>query len=158
MQGPVDPTEIQAGEGDEADGRPATLDRTSLLDSGADPELERWTAALRRDTGAELAAFALTGLGQTVIKSVSSRVAGSEKPRDLPADSSLERYLAGRSTSPGHNGAACAYLEAPITVEGQVLGAIGVVDRTSRDWSDPDRDALEDAAAARPASSVTIRP
>jgi len=55
MQGPVDPTEIQAGEGDEADGRPATLDRTSLLDSGADPELERWTAALRRDTGAELA-------------------------------------------------------------------------------------------------------
>lgn len=50
--------------------RLAVLQRSRLLDWPAEPEFDRWTAGLLRETGAAVAAFVLVDATRVVVKSL----------------------------------------------------------------------------------------
>jgi len=54
------------------DGRLVVLRRSGLLVSTPESEFDRWTATLREDTGAAVAAFLLNDATRVLIKSVST--------------------------------------------------------------------------------------
>jgi hypothetical protein len=107
------------------------LERGGLLAPGADPNLDRWTAALRRATGAHQATLSLLGTHGPFVKSQS--------------------LLAARC-----GGAAQSHMELPIVVDGELLGRISVADPCAREWTVDERSCLEDAAAAV-ATEVRLR-
>lgn len=109
-------------------GRLALLDRAGLLDPGPDPDLDRWSAALRRATGAEAATISLLYADRVYVKSRCSAVA---HPDLLPEVDDED-----------------ASAETPIVVEDQIVGSISVRDQPGREWCDADLRMLEDAAAA----------
>ena len=144
-------TPIQSGlESAEAladEGRLLILERSGLLEPGGEPELDRWTTELRRDVGAAIAVCALLGEQRTVIKSVSRADGGSEEPVELARGESVERHLARGATASGSVDGP-SYIEAPITVGEQVVGTVGALEHGRRAWSERDRAAVENAAAA----------
>ncbi len=109
-------------------GRLAILERAGLLDPAPDPDLDRWTTALRRATGAEAAAISLLCADRAYVKSRCG-VAGALDAMD------------------GSDGSH-AYEEAPIVVDDELLGSISIWDLPGREWCDADLRMLEDAAAA----------
>jgi diguanylate cyclase (GGDEF)-like protein len=144
-------TPIQSGlESAEAladEGRLLILERSGLLEPGGEPELDRWTTELRRDVGAAIAVCALLGEQRTVIKSVSRADGGSEEPVELARGESVERHLARGATASGSVDGP-SYIEAPITVGEQAVGTVGALEHGRRAWSERDRAAVENAAAA----------
>jgi diguanylate cyclase (GGDEF)-like protein len=94
-----------------ADARLALLQGAGLLDPSPDAELDRWTAALRRSTGA--ASVSLSFLEQS-----------------------------------DHADTGRAYAEAPISVDGQLLGRVSIADPARTAWSEHDLEALSDTATA----------
>ena len=65
--------------------RVAILRRSELLDAPPEPEFDRWTTALREDTGAAVAAFLLVDATHVFVKSLSS--AGDVRTRPPPSRS-----------------------------------------------------------------------
>ena len=127
--------------------RLAVLQRSRLLDSPAEPEFDRWTAALLRETGAAVAAFVLVDATRVVVKSLSTVGGPATETAELSLSASLADYLIGRADLPGR-AAAPAYLDTPVVVHGQLLGWMAMAGQPAHEWSERHRRALEDAAAA----------
>src|SRR2546430_5242699 len=120
------------------------LARAGLLAAATDPELDRWTAALCRATGAAVAALALLDGDRVLVKSLCTSTGADAEPAELASGEALTDYLAARIAPPTDP----AYLEVPIVVEEQLLGLIGIADDVARQWTACDQRMLEDAAAA----------
>jgi diguanylate cyclase (GGDEF)-like protein len=116
------------------DARLAVMRRSGLLDRGPEPEFDRWTVALRRETGAAMAALSLLGPTQSFLKSFCTASGAAEEPEGVQPLESVSGYG--------------AYLEAPVAVDGQILGSVSISDHVPRHWEESDLRALEDAAAA----------
>jgi hypothetical protein len=127
--------------------RLAILQLSRVLDRPAEPGFDRWTAALRRETGAAVAALVLVDASCLVVKSLSTASGGAAEVSDVPMSTSLAEYLIGRTELPT-SVAAPAYAEKQVVVDGQPLGWVAMADQPAREWSDDHRQALDDAAAA----------
>ena len=130
-------------------GRLVTLRRSGVLDHSPDPELDRWTVALRRSTGAAVAALCFLDDSCRLLKSVCTGDGSAAQVSELALSEPLEHHVAGlvrQTGSTGHGG--WVYAEAPITVDGQLLGQIGLADGHRRDWTEADLEALADSATA----------
>jgi diguanylate cyclase (GGDEF)-like protein len=118
-----------------------------VLDRSPDPEFDRLTAALRRNTGAAVAVVCFIDASCLLVKSVS--VDGpADDVSELRLTRSLEHYALGIRGRTGSADAGRLYAEAPITVEGQLLGQIAIADRGRAEWAKADLEALGDAATA----------
>jgi diguanylate cyclase (GGDEF)-like protein len=138
----------------------ALLARTGLLDPGDWPELDRWTAVLRRATGAAVAALSVRVGERTLIKSLWAGEATGAQATELPAGETAERFLTGKVDGPARLDGRQSYLEAPVRVgggsaapdggalDGQVLAHLCVADAAPRDWDARDMQILEDITAA----------
>jgi hypothetical protein len=135
--------------------RLAVLQRSQLLDLPCEPEFDRWTVALRRETGAALAALILVDATRMVVKSLSIAGGSVQEASELPLSTPLAEYLIGRTDLPACP-AAPAYAEAQVVVNGQLLGWMVVADHPVREWSESHLKALEDAATGV-STEVSVR-
>jgi hypothetical protein len=135
--------------------RLAVLQRSQLLDLPSEPEFDRWTVALRRETGAALAALVLVDATRMVVKSLSIAGGSVQEASELPLSTPLAEYLIGRTDLPACP-AAPAYAEAQVVVNGQLLGWMVVADHPVREWSESHLKALEDAATGV-STEVSVR-
>ena len=140
-----EPAPSQASE-DEV--RRALLNRSGLLEAGPRPELDRWTAVLRRATGSAVAALAVELGDQTLITGLSTGDADAPERAEIQPGESLETFLSSKVPAPPWPDGRHSYLEASVTVDGQVLCTLGVADAAPRDWDARDRQILDDATAA----------
>jgi len=146
----------------------ALLARSGLLDPGDWPELDRWTAVLRRATGAAVAALSVPVGERTLIKSLWVGEATGPQATELPAGETTERFLSGKVDAPAWLDGRQSYLEAPVRVgggsaapdggalDGQVLAHLCVADSAPRDWDARDMQILDDVTAAV-AAEVRLR-
>ena len=128
--------------------RVAALQRSRLLDAPPEPEFDRWTAALREDTAAAAAALLLVDTAQVFVKSLATAAGCADELSSVELSEPLGEYLLGRADPLGAIDPACAYAQAPVSVDGQLLGWMAIADHSHRDWSQSDLRALNDAAAA----------
>ncbi len=128
--------------------RRALLARSGLLEGGARPEIERWTAVLRRATGSAVAALAVPLGDRTLISGLWIGEAADPETAELPAGQSLEQFLSAQIDAPAWADGLHSYLEDSVVVDGQVLCTLGVADASPRDWDERDRQILDDAIAA----------
>ena len=140
-----EPAPSQASE-DEV--RRALLNRSGLLEAGPRPELDRWTAVLRRATGSAVAALAVELGDHTLITGLSTGDADAPESAEIQPGESLETFLSSKVPAPPWPDGRHSYLEASVTVDGQVLCTLGVADAAPRDWDARDRQILDDATAA----------
>ena len=118
--------------------RASRLRRAGLLEGQIDRDLARWVAALRRRTGAPVAALRLQGEHQLEVRHVDREPSGDPRwPGTWPPEA-----------PPGRDGACDTVLEAPVRIDGELLGTIGVADPGRREWADEDLQAVDDAASA----------
>jgi diguanylate cyclase (GGDEF)-like protein len=141
LQTPVAPTPSR-GADDEA--RLVALQGSGVLDFSPDPELDRWTAALCRNTGAAVAAICFLDASRRLVKSVCT-VAG---PVGQVSELGISESFLSLARRAGYVDADCAYAEAPIAVDGHVLGQIGIAGTARREWGTQDLQALADTATA----------
>jgi diguanylate cyclase (GGDEF)-like protein len=127
--------------------RLTVLQRSRLLEWPAEPEFDRWTAALVRETGAAVAAFVLVDATRVVVKSLFTASGPATEAAELSLSTPLAEYLIGRTDLPVCT-AAPAYAETQVVVDGQLLGWMAIADQPAREWSEIDRRTLDDAAAA----------
>ncbi|MBV9472558.1 MAG: EAL domain-containing protein [Solirubrobacterales bacterium] len=131
------------------DGEPlagSTLERTGLLAATPEPELDRWTAGMRRYTGAAAAAVLLFDGDRVVAKSLSTVAGTASEVTEVPSSVSRAEYLLGAAGSKPQAAPEPAYLEHPISIERQTVGVICVADPAPRPWSEDHRRALGTAA------------
>ena len=79
----------------EDEARLAMLRSCGVLDAAPDAELDRWTAALRRTTGAAVTALCFADSSRRLAKSVCTAAGPAERVAGLALTESLESYLAG---------------------------------------------------------------
>jgi diguanylate cyclase (GGDEF)-like protein len=130
------------------DDRLAVLRRSRLLDCPPEPEFDRWTAAVRHDTGAAVAAFLLVDSARIVVKSLSVAEGSAQEVSELPPSAPVPQYLIGRAHRPVSTGDMPAYAAAPVSADGQLLGWVSVADDSPREWKPEQLRVLADAAAA----------
>src|SRR5664279_400824 len=145
------PTPAVTSPAAEDEARLAMLRSCGVLDVTPDAELDRWTAALRRTTGAAFTALCFADSSRRLAKSVCTAAAPDERVAGLALTESLESYVAGLARPAGPTASGHSYAEAPIAVDGYVLGQIGMaaVDRPA--WSvaeDPKWAPMREKAAA----------
>ncbi len=128
--------------------RQSLLDRSGLLDVGPRPELDRWTAVLRRATGSAVAALAVPIGDRTLITSLWIGEADQPESGELPPGTSLEQFLSAKIDVPAWADGLHSYLEDSLVVDGHVLCTLGVADAAPRDWDARDMQILDDATAA----------
>ncbi len=132
----------------EDEARLVMLRSCGVLDVSPDAELDRWTAALRRTTGAVVTALCFADSSRRLAKSVCTAAGPGERVAGLALTESLESYVAGLAHPAGPAASGHSYAEAPIAVDGYVLGQIGMaaVDRPA--WTEAELAALADTASA----------
>ncbi len=148
---PVEPTPSprnSASQASEAEVRRSLLHRSGLLEPGSRPELDRWTAVLRRATGAAVAALAVELDDRTLVAGLWVGEADEPETIELQPEESFEAFLSGKVDAPAWADGRHSYLEASVTVDGQVLCTLGVADAAPRDWDERDMQILDDATAA----------
>jgi diguanylate cyclase (GGDEF)-like protein len=128
--------------------RLAVLQRSRLLDWPPEPEFDRWTAALREDTGAAVAALVLVDATRAFVKSLATADGSAEEVSEMPLEEPLAEYLIGRADPPMSCDGAPAYMEAQVSADGQLLGWMTITNPSGCEWSEGHRRALEDAATA----------
>jgi diguanylate cyclase (GGDEF)-like protein len=128
--------------------RRALLHRGGLLELGPRPELDRWTAVLRRATGSAVAALAIELGDRTLITGLWVGEATAPENIELPPGESLETFLSSKVPAPVWADGLHSYLEAAVTVDGQALCTLGVADAAPRGWDARDQQILDDATAA----------
>lgn len=124
------------------------LRNSGVLGSSPDAELDRWTAALRRTTGAAVAAICFLDASRWVVTSVCSTDVAAGAVSELALSESLESHVLAQALTVGSAGAGRVYAEAPIAVEGQLLGQIVIADNARAEWAEEDLGALADTATA----------
>ncbi|MGH2888160.1 MAG: GAF domain-containing protein [Solirubrobacteraceae bacterium] len=115
-----------------------------------EPELDRWTTALRRHLRAAGACLALTDGHETVLKSAVTDGGELLDPTRLPPHETPRELLEAVC------GAAGAYVEGPVVIEGEQLGVLSVADRRRRRWTEADRNALAETSDAV-ATAISLR-
>jgi diguanylate cyclase (GGDEF)-like protein len=125
----------------------ALLQRAQLLDWQPEPDFDRRTTALCEDTGAAVAALVLRDAARVLVKSLSTADGAADQTSETSLAEPLAKYLISRAHPSAWGDSAPAYLEAPISVDGHLLGLMTIADHSHREWSDGDLRALEDAAA-----------
>jgi diguanylate cyclase (GGDEF)-like protein len=125
----------------------ALLQRTQLLDGPTEPDFDRRTTALCEDTGAAVAALLLMDAARVFVKSLSTADGAADEPSETSLAEPLGEYLISRARPSVSGDGAPAYLEAPISVDGHLLGLMTIADHPHREWSESDLRVLEDAAA-----------
>jgi diguanylate cyclase (GGDEF)-like protein len=128
--------------------RRALLHRSGLLELGARPELDRWTAVLRRATGSAVAALAVELADRTLITGLWTGDAEEPESTEIPAEDSFDAFLSGKVDAPAWADGLHSYLEASVEIDGQVLCTLGVADAAPRDWDERDVQILDDATTA----------
>jgi diguanylate cyclase (GGDEF)-like protein len=128
--------------------RLAVLERSRLLDWPPEPEFDRWTAALRRDAGAAVAAFVLVDAARVVVKSLATARGCADTASEVPLAASLKDYLIAVAEPDGSDDGATVYAETQVLVDGRLLGWMTIANHPGREWREGYRRALEDAAAA----------
>jgi diguanylate cyclase (GGDEF)-like protein len=124
----------------------ALLRASGVLDPVRDADLDRWVAAVRRNTGASLVALCLFDASELVIKSVCSAPGSSDQLGRLDAGVSFEDHLKA-SVSAADDGP-CLVAEHAVLLAGRAVGQVGVADRARRAWSADDLASLAEAAQA----------
>ena len=127
--------------------RLAVLRRALLLDRPPEPELDRWTAALRRDTNAAVAALVLVDTERGFVKSLCTAGGAATETSEIPLSESLADHLLARAAPALESAASPAYAEAAVSIDGRLLGWMTIADRAGRTWSEDHLRALENAAA-----------
>jgi diguanylate cyclase (GGDEF)-like protein len=140
--------ELVASQASADEVRRSLLARSGLLELGARPELDRWTAVLRRATGSAVAALAVELGDRTLITGLWMGDADEPETAELQPGESLETFLSDRVPAPAWADGRHSYLEASVTVDGHVLCTLGVADAAPRDWDERDMQILEDATSA----------
>ena len=120
---------------------------SGVLDASPDPELDRWTAALRRHTGSVVGAVCLVDASHRFVKSVSTDAGSTDLVIALAPSDSLESYIVSLARSIGATDQGVVYAEAPVSVSGQVMGQVCIARYGHDSWADEHLDALADAAA-----------
>jgi diguanylate cyclase (GGDEF)-like protein len=128
--------------------RLAVLQRSRLLDWPPEPEFDRWTAALRRETDASVAALVLVDASRVFVKSLATADGCAQTTCELPLSQPLPEYLIGRADPPVTGVGAAAYTEMRVSVDDRLLGWMTIAGPTDRTWSEGDLRALGDAAVA----------
>ncbi len=128
--------------------RSALLQRSGLLELSLRPELDRWTAVLRRATGSAVAALAVELADRTLVTGLWTGEAEAPETAQIPAEQSFEAFLSGKVDAPAWADGLHSYLEASVVVDGQVLCTLGVADAAPRDWDERDMQILDDATSA----------
>ncbi len=140
------------------------LARTDLLDTGPQPELDRWTTLATRLIGAPRSVLTLLDDSREHAKSVAGGPGDATPGADVPLSHSLCRevveagaalVIVDAASDPGfraHPGILAygigAYAGVPVRdADGHILGALCVVDTDARAWSDEDVESLRDLAA-----------
>jgi diguanylate cyclase (GGDEF)-like protein len=133
----------------EGEARWVLLRHGGTLSASPDLELDRWIGALRRNTGAAIAALCLVDASRRFVKSVSSAEgSAADRVTELAGSESFRSHILGLAYQGGSIGPGNLYAEAPVTVDGLVLGQVAIAAWDRRDWAEEDLQALEDAAAA----------
>jgi diguanylate cyclase (GGDEF)-like protein len=140
----------------EEDIRRSLLQRSGLLDVGPRPELERWTAVLRRATGSAAAALAVPVGDRTLVTALWVGDADEPETVELGPGESLEQFLSEQIEAPAWADGLHSYLEDSVVVDGHVLCTLGVADAAPRDWDARDMQILDDTTAAI-ASEIRLR-
>jgi diguanylate cyclase (GGDEF)-like protein len=128
--------------------RLAVLRRTLLLDRPPEPEFDRWTAALRQDTDAAVAALVLVDAERGFVKSLCSAGGCASQTSEVALSESLADHLLERAALALPCVQSPAYAEAPVSIDGRLLGWMTIADRGGRTWGENHPRALENAAAA----------
>jgi diguanylate cyclase (GGDEF)-like protein len=124
------------------------LRHSGVFDPSPDLVFDRWTAALRRNTGAAVVALCLFDASRRVVKSSSTAEGPAGQGTELALSGSLEDHVLSLVHPAGSSDPGPLYAEAPVTVDGQVLGRLSMADQGRLDWNEEDLQALEDIAAA----------
>ena len=98
--------------------RAVLLARSGLLDPGPDSELDQWTYALRRATGAAVVAVSIEGPAGTRIKGLWVFDQSDAQTTALTAGQTFESFLTGSVRAPGDHPR--SYLERSVIVDGHV--------------------------------------
>jgi diguanylate cyclase (GGDEF)-like protein len=128
--------------------RLAVLRRSQLLDWPPEPEFDRWTAALRRETDAAAAALVLVDAERVFVKSLATAQGCAEEASEVPLSAPLGDYLIGFAEPDGSDGGPTAYAETEVYVEGRLLGWMTIANPPGCEWREGYRQALENSAAA----------
>ena len=149
---PVEPTPSplnSASQASEAEVRRSLLHRSGLLEPGSRPELDRWTAVLRRATGAAVAASGRRARRPHAgRRAVGRRCRRTRRPPSCSARSPSKRSSATRSTH-RRGPTDCtptSRRRSPSTARS--LCMLGVADAAARDWDARDLQILDDTTAA----------
>jgi diguanylate cyclase (GGDEF)-like protein len=123
------------------------LRRHELLNTPPEPEFDRWIVALRRTTGADIAAFLLPNGGRLVVKSLATADGAAPTVGDISARGSVARHL--RECAEGSRSSEPAvYAAEYIDVDGRHVGRVAIVGYAREEWSEGELLALKDAADA----------
>jgi diguanylate cyclase (GGDEF)-like protein len=128
--------------------RSALLRLSGMLISWPDPELDRWGAELQRHTGAVVGAVCLADASRRFVKSVCTADGALDQLITLAPNETLESCIVGLAHSIGATDRDVTYAEAPVTIDGQVMGQVCIAGYGNGDWADQNLDALANAAAA----------
>jgi diguanylate cyclase (GGDEF)-like protein len=128
--------------------RLAVLHRSRLLDWPPEAEFDRWTAALRHETDAAVAALVLVDAERVFIKSLATAQGCAEEASEVPLSAPLGDYLIGFAEPGGSDDGTTVYAETQVCVEGRLLGWMTIANHAGCEWREGYRRALEDAAAA----------
>jgi diguanylate cyclase (GGDEF)-like protein len=140
--------EISATQSAQEEARSALLARTGFLDLTPDPELDRWTAVLRRALGTAVVALSVSCGERTLVKGLQAGAAGEARTIELSPSDSLERFLAAKVPSADSPDEPHACLASPVIVNGHELCRLNVADAPTRAWSGRDVMTLQNASAA----------
>jgi diguanylate cyclase (GGDEF)-like protein len=124
------------------------LRSAGVLDRSPDPEFDRLTTALLRNAGATVAVLSFLDASCLLLKSVSTVDGPAGHVSELRLARSLERHALGIGQRAGSTETGGLYAEAPITVDGQLLGQIAIADHARAEWAEADLEALGDTATA----------
>ena len=140
------------------------LARTDLLDTGPQPELDRWTALTTRLIGAPMSVLTLVDDCREYVKSATGGPEDAAPGVDVPLSHSLCRevieagaplVVSDAATDPGFRAHPAilefgigAYVGVPVRdADGHILGALCAIDADAHAWSDEDVESLRDLAA-----------
>jgi diguanylate cyclase (GGDEF)-like protein len=125
--------------------RIALLQDDPAFTISADPPLERWLVAIRRQAGVPCAALALTQGSRQIIRLADGAPGTPARVSEIAADQSLEGALRG-PLGPCAIGAGGACAEAGILVADKIVGNLAMADPHPRTWSVEELAVLGDAA------------
>ena len=116
-----------------------------LLDFPPAPVADRWIRTLLRTTGAAVAAVSLVDSSRRFVRSLSAPDGRTVRAARLAPSESLESHLLGLS---GPTTRMTRYAEAPVTMDGVVVGQVAIAGEGPPGFLPDADDTLRDAAAA----------